>query len=226
MEQANTMDDAKSRLLQAALPYVPFDGWSETTLLAAAGDSGTTPALARAIFPRDGVDLALAYHRWGDDQMRAAIAGVDLTTMRFRDRVTFAVKERLKAAEPELVRRGSALFALPQYAAEGARAIWGTADAIWTALGDTATDFNWYTKRASLSAVYASTALFWMGDESADHAATWDFLDRRIENVMAFEKTKAALRENPLAKAIFAGPFKVLERVHAPQRAQDLPGKL
>jgi ubiquinone biosynthesis protein COQ9 len=88
-----------------------------------------------------------------------------------------------------------------RHAADGARAIWGTADAIWTALGDTSDDMNWYSKRASLSAVYGATVLFWLGDDSTGHQATWDFLDRRIEGVMRFEKAKAAMAANPLGKA-------------------------
>jgi ubiquinone biosynthesis protein COQ9 len=226
MDEPNTMETTKSRLLQAALPHVPFDGWSEATLAAAAADSATPPALARALFPRAGIDLALAYHSLGDDQMRDAVAASDLAALRFRDRIATAVKLRLVHADRELVRRGTALFALPQHAGEGARAIWGTADAIWTALGDTSTDLNWYTKRATLSAVYGATVLYWMGDTTPDHSATWEFLDRRIENVMRFEKAKATFRENPLGKALLNGPLKVLERVHAPQRKPDLPGKI
>lgn len=225
MDRENTMESTKWRLLQAALPHVPFDGWSDAALMAAADESATAPALARAIYPRGGVDLALTYHRQGDTAMQDALAACDLVSMRFRDRVALAVKLRLQDADRELVRRGTALLALPQYAAEGARAIWGTADAIWTALGDTSTDINWYTKRASLSAVYGATVLFWMGDDSDGHQATWDFLDRRIEGIMQIEKTKARFRENPLGKALMAGPLKVLERIHAPQRPQDLPGK-
>ncbi len=106
------------------------------------------------------------------------------------------------------MRRGTTLFALPQHAADGARAIWGTADAIWTALGDTSRDLNWYTKRATLSGVYASTVLYWLGDDSTGHQATWEFLDRRIDDVMQIEKAKAAFRENPLGKALLAGPLK------------------
>lgn len=226
MDLENTMDSTKWRLLQAALPHVPFDGWSEVTLTAAATESGTAPSLARALFPRGGVDLALAYHHYGDTQMYEALAATDLTALRFRDRVTTAVRLRLQSADRELVRRGAALFALPQYTADGTRALWGTADAIWTALGDTSTDINWYTKRASLSAVYGATVLFWMGDDSLGSTATLDFLDRRIENVMSFEKTKARFRESPLGKAFLAGPMKILERVHAPQRPQNTPGKI
>ena len=129
------------KLLDAALSHVPFDGWSETTMRAAIVDTGIDPTVARALFPRGAVDLALAYHRRGDALMEQAMAQADLGTMRYRDRVAFAVRKRLEAVEDrEVVRRGTTLFSLPLYAADGARAIWGTADRIWTALGDTSDD--------------------------------------------------------------------------------------
>lgn len=224
MEQENSMEGAKSRVLAAALGHAAFDGWSETTLRAALSDSKTPPALGRALFPRGGIDLAVAYHQQGDQTMRDGLAATDFSSMRYSARVGLAVKLRLKAADREMVRRGTALFSLPQHAPEGARLIWGTADAIWTALDDQSRDINWYSKRATLSAVYGATVLFWLGDQSDDSAETWAFLDRRLENVMQFEKTKAKLRENPLAKALLKGPFKLLERVHAPQPNPDLPG--
>lgn len=220
-----TEEAIRKAVLDAALPHVPFDGWSDATLLAAADDSGQNRALVQALFPRGGVDLALAYHRAGDAAMVQALAAADLAEMRFRDRVAHAIRLRLEHADRELVRRGSTLFALPQHAADGAKAIWGTADAIWTALGDTSDDVNWYSKRASLSAVYGATVLFWLGDDSTEHQATWEFLDRRIDNVMQFEKAKAAFAANPLGKALMSGPFKVLERIRAPQQRTDLPGR-
>lgn len=215
----------KDRILQAALPQVPFDGWSDAVLMAAAADSGVTPALARAFFPRGGLDLALAYHAAGDRAMLTALASEDLTAVRFRDRVARAVWLRLAAADRELVRRGTTLFSLPQNAAAGAGAVWGTADAIWTALGDRSDDVNWYTKRATLAAVYGATVLFWLGDDSTEHQATQDFLDRRIAGVMAFEAAKARFAANPLGKALFAGPLKVLERIRPPRMRDDLPGR-
>jgi ubiquinone biosynthesis protein COQ9 len=178
------------------------------------------------LYPRGGVDLAVAYHRAGDAAMRDALGARDLTVLRFRDRVALGIRLRLEAADKELVRRGSALFALPQHALEGAGLIWSTADAIWTALGDTSRDINWYSKRTSLSAVYGATVLFWLGDTSDDHEATWAFLDRRIENVMQFEKLKAGVQKNPLTQALMKGPLKILERIAAPQATSDLPGKM
>ena len=226
MDDTITMETTKSRLLQAALPHVPFDGWSEATLASAITDSQTAPALARALFPRGGLDLALAYHAAGDSQLRETIAATDMAALRFRDRFATAVRLRLQLADRECVRRGAALFALPQNVAAGSRAMWATADTIWTALGDTSTDVSWYTKRVSASAVYAATVLFWLGDDSANQQATWEFLDRRVENVMSFEATKTRFRENRVGRAIMSGPLKILERIHAPKRATDLPGKV
>jgi ubiquinone biosynthesis protein COQ9 len=218
--------DASARVLAAALAHVPFDGWSATTLRAAAADAGVPLALARAVFPRGGVDLAMAYHRRGDAAMVARLGAEDLGALRFRDRIARAVRIRLELSDRELVRRGTTLFALPLHAVDGARALWGTADAIWTALGDTTRDFSWMTKRATLAGVQGATVLFWLGDDSPENHATWDFLDRRIDNVMQIEKAKASLRDNPLAKVFASGPLsRAAERWRMPDVPDDLPGR-
>lgn len=220
--------DLMTRLLKAAALHVPFDGWSETTLRLAAEDAEISPALVAAICPRGAVDLALAYHAAGDAAMLERLAETDLSALRFRDRVAFAVRTRLEVVEDrELVRRGMTLFSLPPYAADGARALWQTADHIWTALGDTSEDVNWYTKRATLSGVYGATVLYWLGDDSDGHARTWEFLDRRIEDVMQIEKFKAQARDNRLVSGLMAGPLSFLSRIRAPQSAQQtgMPGR-
>jgi ubiquinone biosynthesis protein COQ9 len=218
-----TEEALKNTLLDAAIAHVPFDGWSDATLRAGLADAGIDAATGRILFPKGGVDLALAYHRRGDAAMRDALSREDLAALRFRDRVARAVRLRIEAADIELVRRGTTLFALPQNAMAGAGAVWGTADAIWTALGDQTRDLNWYSKRATLSAVYGATVLFWLGDDSQDHQATWEFLDRRIGDVMEIEKLKSSVRENRFGKAAMAGPAKVLESLReAKGRWQDL----
>lgn len=222
-------NDIREKLLDAALQHVPFDGWNDTAFRGAVSDTGTDPVLARAVCPRGAVDLALAFHARGDAEMVRRLNEADLDTMRFRDRIATAVRFRLEAvADRELVRRGKTLFSLPQYAPDGARAIWDTCDLIWTTLGDNSEDYNWYTKRATLAAVYSSTLLYWLGDESENQAATWDFLDRRIENVMQFEKLKADVNRNPLLKPLLAGPNWILGHVRPPRkdRMSGLPGKV
>jgi len=221
--------DIKDQLLNAALLHVPFDGWTKSSFDAALTETAIDPALAHAICPRGAVDLALAFHDQGDSQMQERIAGADFANMRFRDRIAAAVRFRLEAVtNRELVRRGVALFALPQHAAHGSKAIWNTCDLIWEALGDTSDDVNWYTKRATLAGVYSATVLYWLGDDSPDHQATWEFLDRRIENVMQIEKLKAQVRDNPVLKPLMAGPNWLAGLIRAPKRRaeNDLPGSV
>ncbi len=220
-------ETTKKELLQAALMHVPFDGWSETTFQAAIRDTETSPSVARAICPRGAVDLAIAFHKAGDEAMLARLKETDLSGMKFRDKVTAAVRIRLEVIEDkEAVRRGATLFALPMYAPDGVKLVWGTSDAIWNALGDTSTDANWYTKRATLSGVYSSTVLYWLGDDSPDHAATWAFLDRRIADVMRVEEMKAKARKNPALSRLMAGPNWLMSRIKAPSGVprSDLPG--
>ena len=129
--------DIRTEMLEAAKMHVPFDGWSDAALAAAARDAGVDIALARAVFPRGGVDLALAYHEAGDRAMldRLEAEADTLAAMRFRDRIAAAVRFRIEAIDDrELARRGATLFALPQHAPDGARAIWRTCDRIWTAV--------------------------------------------------------------------------------------------
>lgn len=224
-EPKTELPDERARLLAAALPHVVFDGWSEATFVAAAADAGLAVARARVLCPRGALDLACDYHRAGDRAMREALLAEDLAALRFRDRVATAIRRRLSVADREIVRRGVTLFALPQNALTGSALLWETADAIWTALGDTSRDVNWYTKRLTLSAVYSTTVLYWLGDQSEGQAATWEFLDRRIEDVMRFEKAKADFRASALGKML-AGPLKLLDGIKAPaSMPDDLPGR-
>ncbi len=223
------MSDQSDAILDAAMMHVPFDGWSEASFAAAASDAGVSLPEARALFPRGAVDLAVAFHRRGDRALATRLAETDLTGMRFREKVSWAIKARLDAVEDdkEAVRRGATLFALPIYAADGAKLVWETADTIWAGLRDTSEDLNWYTKRLTLSGVYSSTVLFWLGDVSEGHSATWAFLDRRIEDVMRFEEMKAKVRANAILKPFAEGFERFAASVKAPARRapEDLPGR-
>lgn len=219
------MTPVQETLLDAILPHVAFDGWSDAAFDLAAQDAGVAADVAQAACPRRAVDLAVAYHRRGDAAMVAALRDADLSDLRFRDKVAHALRLRLEAvSDKEAVQRASALFALPHLAPVGAGLVWDTADAVWTALGDTSDDVNWYSKRATLSAVWAATVLYWLGDTSDDHANTHAFIDRRIDNVMQFEKAKAGVQKNPILRTAFAPLNAVLGQIKAPKPRDDLPG--
>lgn len=227
--EPNHMPNPSDAILDAACMHVPFDGWSEASFEAAAADAGVTVAEARTLFPRGAVDLAVAFHRRGDRALAEALAGTDLDAMRFRERVAHALKIRLDLVEDdkEAVRRGATLFALPMYAADGAKLVWATADVIWTGLGDNSRDLNWYTKRATLAGVYSATVLYWLGDGSEGHSATWAFLDRRIGDVMRIEEVKARVRSNALLKPFASALDRFGSKVRAPSEVgqDDLPGR-
>ncbi|CAA9417532.1 MAG: RIKEN cDNA 2310005O14 [uncultured Rubellimicrobium sp.] len=218
-------DPTRAALLRAILPHVPFDGWSDRAFASAAQEVEVTLAEARAAAPRGALDLAVEWHRQGDRLMLEALHAADLSSMKMRDRIAFALKARMSALpEREALRRSASLFALPGHAALGARLLWETADAIWTALGDTSRDGNWYSKRATLSAVLASVVLYRLGDDSPDLHRTRAFIDRRIDGVMAFEKWKAGARDNPVLGPIARPLGWIMGQIRAPSRPSDLPG--
>ncbi|MEO1317601.1 MAG: COQ9 family protein [Pseudomonadota bacterium] len=217
-ETGDPLAETREQLIDAALPNVVFDGWGKEALDAALEETGIDAQMGALAFPRGGVDMALAFHELMDRRLLAKLEETDLHAMRIRERVTFCVRARLElvAEHKDAVRRGATLLALPPYAADSARALWSTSDIIWTACGDRSDDYNWYTKRAILSSVYSATVLYWLGDESEGSVDTWAFLDRRIENVMQFEKLKAQVQANPVARMALKPFAQALAFVRAP----------
>lgn len=224
-EPAGPEQDALERLLDAALAHVPFDGWSPRTLEQAARDAGIDTLTLRRLVPGGPADLVAALHRRVDRQLARELAEVDLSSLRFSERVAWAVMRRLELLAPhrEAVRRAAAFLALPQNAPLGARLLWESADTIWRALGDASDDVNWYTKRLTLAGVLSAALLYWLGDESPDLADTRAFVARRIEDVMRIERAKDALRRSPLGPLWRAGPGRLLERIRPPRAAEAGP---
>ncbi len=173
-------------LIEAALPHIAFDGWTDTSLRAAAADAGIEESLARNAFPGGPSELIEAFSRDIDRRMLAELAKSDLAEMRMRDRIYTGVRIRLELLTPhrEAVGRGLSFLALPIHAPLAAKCLYRSVDAIWHAAGDTATDYDFYTKRLLLSGVYSSTVLFWLNDRSEGGAETWAFLGRRIDDAL------------------------------------------
>jgi len=192
-----TPEELRGPLLDALLPHVAFDGWTEPALKLAAEDIGISSEMAELAFPRGPLEALEDHLARENAALLAALEAKDLPSMKIRDRITVAIRTRLElgADTREVARRSMALMAMPQNLAMGPKALWQIADTMWRAAGDTSTDHNWYTKRMTLSGVYSAVLLFWLNDESEDYADTWAFLDRRIEDVMKIEKTKWQMRK-------------------------------
>jgi len=192
-------DDAalKAKVLEAALPHVVFDGFSDTTLARAGKEAGVAKDKLAQLFPDGALGLVALFSETADAAMEESLAALDLKAMKIRARIAAAVMARIAALRPhkEAARRAAAFLTLPPHAALGAKLVWRTVDAMWRAVGDTSTDFNFYTKRGILAGVYSSTMMRWFTDASADESETTKFLADRIENVMQFEKFKAQARD-------------------------------
>lgn len=188
-----TLDEVRAYLAPHLAAQAAFDGWNETAILAAAEAAGVDADLARLSFNAGPVDMIDAWFEAVDAQMAAKYSTEELGEMKIRQRIKALVEARLEAleADREGLRRALAILAAPPHLRKAAKMGWRAADKMWRLAGDTATDYNHYTKRALLSGVYGSTISVFLDDESEDFANSRAFLDRRIENVMQFEKVKA-----------------------------------
>ncbi len=190
---SGSIEELRRTLLDATLPHVPFDGWSRGALLAGARDAGLDPAAVLRAFPRGPIEAIELFSYDADARMVDALDRLDLDTMRVRERIATAVRLRLEAnaAHREAIRSALSVLVLPPNAATGARLLYRTVDAVWYAAGDTATDFNFYSKRGLLAAVYSATVLAWLDDQSEGFTDTWAFLDRRISEVLQIPRLQA-----------------------------------
>jgi ubiquinone biosynthesis protein COQ9 len=189
-----TLDEIRIALAPDLAADAAFDGWSEAAIDAAAVRHGIDAEVAHLAF--DGaVDMIAAWFESIDRAMSASVPDDVLAAMKVRARIATQVEARLDALAPhrEALRRALAILARPQHALRAAKLGWHAADLMWRRAGDTATDYNHYTKRAILSRVYAATITVFLDDESEGFAQTRAFLSRRIDGILRFEKTKAQL---------------------------------
>ncbi|MFC4291324.1 COQ9 family protein [Sphingorhabdus arenilitoris] len=188
-----TLDEIRIAIAPLLGSHAAFDGWNETAVRAAASDLNLDGDIAMLAFKGGAMDMIDAWIDSIDAEMGRRLPPEKLNAMKIRARITALLSSRLEimAADKEALRRAMAIMAMPSNIVAAARMGWRSADRMWRLAGDSASDFNHYTKRMTLSAVYGSTLAVFINDDSADFAETRAFLDRRIENIMQFEKVKA-----------------------------------
>ena len=197
MPQASDPDaPLRDRLADAMAAEAVFDGWTRAALSAAARQLDLPAGEADRLFPGGPVQVLTFLSERADLRMVEDMEKEGVAALKMRERIKNAVRIRLErhAGEREAARRALALLALPFNAGLALRLLYKTVDAMWYAAGDTSTDFNFYTKRATLAGVYSSTLLYWLNDRSPGGEATWGFLDRRIDDVMKIEKLKSQVK--------------------------------
>lgn len=190
-------DLQRREILDAVLIHVAFEGWTDKAVRAGLTDLGLPAEAGAVAFPGGVAEMVAFWSAEADREMSVQVAEMNLAAMPVGERVATAVRLRLDLCgrHREAVRRGMAFLALPPNMALGLRLTHATVNAIWYAAGDTATDFSFYSKRASLAAVYTATVLYWLDDESEDCADTWSFLDRRLDEVIGMIKARRRATE-------------------------------
>lgn len=188
-----TLDEIRVALAPRLARDAAFDGWGKGAIASAAKSLGLDPDIAALAFPGGATDMIDAWFDWIDAEMARRLPPEKLDAMKIRQRIAALVETRLEivAGDKEALRRALAMLAMPQNIAKGTKLGWRAADTMWRMAGDTATDYNHYTKRGLLSAIYAATLTVFLDDDSENFADTRAFLSRRIDNVMQFEKAKA-----------------------------------
>ncbi|WP_420496821.1 COQ9 family protein [Sphingopyxis macrogoltabida] len=201
-----TLDEIRATLAPLIARNAAFDGFGDAALIGAAARAGVDPDVARLAFPGGGRDMVDAWFADIDLAMAAKWPAEKLATLKIRERITTLVETRIDLLAPdrEPLRRALALLALPNNAPHAARLGWRAADLMWRLAGDTATDYNHYSKRAILGAVYASTMAVFLSDDSEDFADTRAFLARRIDAVMRFESWKHRRAANRIERPSLA----------------------
>jgi len=200
MDVTNSENDPdqglRDRLADAVLAEAAFDGFSRAALAAASNRLDLPAGEADRLFPGGPIQVLTYVSERADQRMVEDMEKEGVAHQKIRDRIKSAVRIRLErhAGQREAARRALALLALPFNAGLGLTLLYKTVDAMWYAAGDTSTDFNFYTKRATLAGVYSSTLLYWLNDRSEGSEATWAFLDRRIDDVMKIEELKSRVR--------------------------------
>ncbi|TPG41284.1 COQ9 family protein [Sphingomonas koreensis] len=193
--QDATLDEIRAGLAPRLAENAAFDGWGDAAIEAAAAAEGVDADVARLAFPGGAIDMIQAWFASIDAAMIAAVPDDALRGMKIRRCIAAQIEARLDVLAPdrEALRRALTLLAMPQNALRGVKLGWHAADLMWRRAGDTATDYNHYTKRGILSGVYAATITVFLDDDSEGHADTRAFLDRRIDGILRFEKAKAQL---------------------------------
>ncbi|MEL6956658.1 MAG: COQ9 family protein [Pseudomonadota bacterium] len=181
--------ETRSRWLDALLPRVPEEGWTDLAAKRAANDAGID-AGERVLAAPNGVDdLIEAFFSNAEAGARATIEAGPLDEMRIHERVAFGVRTWLDTLEPHraAVERASARGFWPTHAGDAIQRCWSVADMVWDAIGDTSEDYNKYTKRGLLASTIPPIILYWQREPSSEDLD--GFIARRLKMAMQLGQT-------------------------------------
>lgn len=212
--------DQKEKILNRFFDIVIFTGWSQATLKQASEEIGFDPILGLHYFPNGPKDIINFLAQKLDEELARSVSPKEIQKMRVQEKIAYLTKKRIMLYEPyrQALESYGVHLVFPQNALNSFNAIARTVDLIWFMAGDTSTDYNYYSKRGLLGLVYVSTALFWMSDKSDNYKDSWEFLDRRIQEVLKFGRKISSFLDLEACKSKFNFIVNIFE---SPKRFYD-----
>ncbi|KAL9108358.1 MAG: hypothetical protein Q9227_006818 [Pyrenula ochraceoflavens] len=185
---------AEDAILSAALVHVPRFGFSSRALILGAADAGY-PEVSTQLFPHGVFDLIRYYLVTQRLALKNRVRFPEDADLRVGGKIRTLTLERLRANKDVIYQWQGALghMSLLGNIPASLSELHSLSDEIWYLAGDKSVDSSWYTKRASLAAIYASSELFMTTDTSKDFAETEAFLDRRLEDVQKLGKATSGV---------------------------------
>ncbi len=191
------MNTSQAQILEYALKNCLFDGWGIDLLENACKSANLDKNYWKIDFPEGAIDVIDYFLIQTDAKMAESL---DRNNLRTTEKIRAAIKSRLELNAPYKKQIESMLGILALHPVRATKATYRTVDNIWRLAGDTATDWNFYSKRLLLAGVYSSTLLYWLNDKSEAHGESWEFLDKRLAEIGKFGKSiskiKASVKQN------------------------------
>jgi ubiquinone biosynthesis protein COQ9 len=177
-------------IIEKALPHVPFDGWSSSTLSAAARAADVDVNYLPMVFPKGAIDAIDSFVAWADEQMELSVDDA-FKALKMPQKIATLILERLErfSNHRDAVRRAVHLCAMPWNITRAGLITFRTIDKMWELAGASDHDFNWYTRRMTLAYVYTTTLKYWLSDEGEEKTKTAAYLQRRLDEAAWVGKT-------------------------------------
>ena len=182
----------QNKFVTAALALIPAHGISAELLFAVEQKLGLKESYHIFLFPGGLKELVGCIENMLDLKM-GNLAKKSAMPLKMRDKVQALIKLRLLSVPNSQNIFFQILKFYSSNVAIGAKHMWSTVDSIWYLCEDTATDFNYYTKRALLFAVYRSTLKQFVRDKSTGYTTTYALLSKNIDRVMKFGGVKKSI---------------------------------
>lgn len=181
----------KISFIKSLLEILPFNEWNNKLLAEAEEKCNFAKGYSLILFPNGLLEIVEFLESYLDNTVLENLNKQEAPG-KIREKISLAVKTRIKTVPPIIHSKNAAYFALNPF--QGTEVAFRSCDVIWHYAGDKSVDHNYYTKRGLLLSVYVSSILFYIQDESENYIDTDKFIETAVENIVkAFTQMKKLL---------------------------------